>query len=635
MEKLNLANIYKEIFEMYLNFCPYYRRNLIDLNDMYEWLEDIDLRGSFITNKYDFFLLMEWFNAIGLIKPLAVLSYPPETFKGIRFTIKANSSHLEKLYSEGLISFPEDIYNTRNINPLDIKPWKYRVYKPYAEEKEHYRRFTEYDLDHYLYHPIQFFQLLTYLRKSVYQNLRNKKEYKEFYWKRRFNFKDYVVEEIDKYIEKKGMNREQYIENESNKGLGFYQIEWIYFQTHRWLVEEALLLWIKFEGIYHTKFLKPSNSQAIDIELQVSLWDSNKEEIYKDMLKKFNDWRADVLENFQTYFSIEEFKILKEFIEWSDIQLDFDGLDNFKDLFLLIKNKKKSQFKGFLSFYMNMLQIVKILRIISDKFIKAFPELESEKYKPKWYEPKYNIEKGQNKERNDYLQKIYLDYGLIQEDTYIIYVEGPTELILLGDWLDLVYYRINIKINIKPLPSGKTTAFMFVYLFQKFNTKEHFLVLDADKPDYIEGKKAELKGKGITEESFHIFSPDFVTANFDPLEIIEAVKSYFNYISDKIHNATGQRKSITEEKYQDFKELLEGKASFDKYEDMVEQFLSEKLENLRFELKKTDFAHNLLTVMRKNLSQSERKKKYPFEEILGKFISRIQKKKYPGLDINL
>jgi len=273
--------------------------------------------------------------------------------------------------------------------------------------------------------------------------------------------------------------------------------------------------------------------------------------------------------------------------------------------------------------------------MFSDKFIKTFPELESEKHEPKWYEPKYYFEEGQEKERNDYLQKVYLNYGLLQEDTYIIYVEGPTELILLEDWLDLVYYRINIKINIKPLPSGKRTAFMFEYLIKEFNAKEHFLVLDADKPEYIEGKKAQLSGKEIPEDSFHIFSPDFISANFDPPEIIEAVKSYFNDINNKIHEATGQKKCITEEEYQEFRELLKKKDPFDKTEDLVEHFLSQKLNNPRFELKKTIFARNLLTVMRNNLSQSKRNREYPFEEILGKFISKIQKKKYPGLDIDL
>ncbi len=78
-----------------------------------------------------------------------------------------------------------------------------------------------------------------------------------------------------------------------------------------------------------------------------------------------------------------------------------------------------------------MLQIVKTLKNFSDKFIKAFPELESEKLEQKWYEPKYIFENEDEKIK--YIQKIYLDYGLTQKDTYLLYVEGPTEEILLED----------------------------------------------------------------------------------------------------------------------------------------------------------------------------------------------------------
>ena len=77
----NLQKSYREIFETYLNFSQHYRRNLIDLSKMYKQLDDIDLR--FFFDKYEFFILMEWFNAIGLIKPLAILSYSPERFKDI------------------------------------------------------------------------------------------------------------------------------------------------------------------------------------------------------------------------------------------------------------------------------------------------------------------------------------------------------------------------------------------------------------------------------------------------------------------------------------------------------------------------------------------------------------------------
>ncbi len=118
---IDLQKSYKEIFKTYLNFCPYLQRNLIDLNDIYKWLDDINLRLISISNKYDFFILMEWFNAIGLIKPLAVLSFPPERFKDVFFKVKTNSSELKKIYEEGLISFPKDIYETNNKSPNDVK----------------------------------------------------------------------------------------------------------------------------------------------------------------------------------------------------------------------------------------------------------------------------------------------------------------------------------------------------------------------------------------------------------------------------------------------------------------------------------------------------------------------------------
>jgi len=624
-----LSETYKEIFETYLNFCPYYRRNLIDLNEIYKWLDDIDLRKRFFFDKYDLYILMEWFNAINLIKPIALLSFPPERFKGTLFVIGSNSSKLKQLYDDGLISFPKEIYNLNNKSPNEVKPWEYRVYKPEINDNNDYRKFIEYDLDLYLYHPIQFFQLITYLRGSTYKNLLNKKEYKEFYWKRRLTFNDSVVKKIEECLKEKNLSKEQYIKEESDKGIGFHQFEFIYYKQHRWLIEKALLMWIEFESLYHIEFLRPSNSREINIELQVSLWDSNKEELLDTIFKKYNEWHIEVIENFSKYFSIDEFTTLKEFITWTEIQLRIDGLDNFKDLYLLINNEKKSKLKGFVSFFVNILQVVKTLRLFSDKFIKTFPELESEKQEPKWYDPKYILEED---EETEYIQKVYLDYGLTQKDTYLLYVEGPTEVILLEDWLELVYLRVKVKVNVKPIHGKKD--YIFKYLTKEFDANEHFLILDEDKPGYAESKKNELKGRGISEDSFFIFSPDFITANFEPLEIIEALKSYFNDISEKIYEGTGQRTILTESDLLDLGEELENKDEYNKFEDLIENFLRKKLQNPTFEIKKTHFAQHLLSIMRKNLSQTNRSKKYPFEEVIGKFVSRIQKKKYPGLDVD-
>lgn len=631
---IKLSDTYKEIFETYLNFCPYYRRNLISLTDMYKWLTNINLKNGYFFLEYDFSIMMEWLSAIELIKPIAVLSYPLKSFKNALFEVRTNSSKLDQLYKDGLISFPEEIYNLNNKSPNEVRPWEYRVYKLEIDDNDDgSTQDIEYERDHYLYHPIQFFQFVTYLRGSTIKNLLNKKEYKEFYWRRRLTFNDSLVKTIEKNLKKSNLSKEQYITQQSNKGTGYHQIEFLIYRQHRWLIEKALLLWLKFESIYKTKFLRPSNSREIDMEFQISLWESHIENKYKKSVQKYYEWYASVLEKFSKYFSIDDYATLKVFLERSDIQLNFDGLDKFKDLFLLINDEKKSKLKGFSNFFMNMLQVVKTLKFFIDKFIIGFPELENEKYERKWYEPIYFFEEEQEKELNDYIQKVYMDYGLMQKDIYIVYVEGPTEVILLEDWFDLVYYRTKIKVSVKPLPSGKRTAFMFEYLIKEFKAKEHFLILDQDTLEYAKGKKAQLKGKGISEESFYIFFPDFVTANFKPTEIIEAFKNYFNDINDKIYKVTGKKKDLTEEDLTNLNELLNNKMDSDKFEDLIEKFLQIKLQNSLSKLKKTVFAQNLLLIMRNNLSQTSRSQVYPFEEIIGKFVSKIQRKKYPGVEL--
>ena len=136
-------------------------------------------------------------------------------------------------------------------------------------------------------------------------------------------------------------------------------------KTHQWLIEKALLIWIKFESVYHTKFLRPSNLRDINIELQISLLDFTKDELIDKMLKEFNEWYIEKMDNFSKYFSIDEFTTLKGFIQWTEIHLRIDGLDSFKDLFLLINNEKKSKLKGFISFFVNILQVVKTLRFFN------------------------------------------------------------------------------------------------------------------------------------------------------------------------------------------------------------------------------------------------------------------------------
>ena len=134
-----------------------------------------------------------------------------------------------------------------------------------------------------------------------------------------------------------------------------------------------------------------------------------------------------------------------------------------------------------------MIEIIRILRMIEKKFINTFPSLNKHDVPPKWYEPKYVLEKGEEIENR---QIVLLDYGLTQADTFIIFVEGKTELILLEEWLKFISRLSRVKVNLKEL-TGKRKAFMFKYLVKNFNATEYFLVLDQDTEEYARGKKEE------------------------------------------------------------------------------------------------------------------------------------------------
>jgi hypothetical protein len=93
-----LSEYYSGIFNKYLSFSPEYRRNLIDLDDMFKWLEEIDIRD--ISHKHDFFVLMEWFNAFNLIKPFFIVQYPPEMFNGGQIIIRSGFENLRELFEK-------------------------------------------------------------------------------------------------------------------------------------------------------------------------------------------------------------------------------------------------------------------------------------------------------------------------------------------------------------------------------------------------------------------------------------------------------------------------------------------------------------------------------------------------------
>lgn len=154
--------------------------------------------------------------------------------------------------------------------------------------------------------------------------------------------------------------------------------------------------------------------------------------------------------------------------------------------------------------------------------------------------------------------------------------------------------------------------------------------MDADTYKYIAGKKGDLEDKGIDKDAYCIFFPDFVTANFGVKEIIEAFENFFEDFKNKIEEKGKQKVNLVNKDKEELLEKLNNKTEEEKFEDIIEEFLKIKLNNPNYKLKKTQYAEHLATVLRKNLSLGV--KRYPFEDPLGKFIKKIQKRQFPDLD---
>ena len=616
-----ISEIYTELFTHYLEFFPQYRRNLIILEDMHKWIKELDF-GSPLQNESDLLIYMEWLSILNLLKPICLVKVPKPP-EGTQFVI--NSYDIDKDHKEGLIFFPKDVYDIKTTikNTLTVKPWDYSKHEiPRDDISEGYK--VRVNKVHYLYHPLQFFNLMTYLQGNNYENIFRTKTYQEFYWKRKILLDDYLVKSIKEILSEKGGTIEEYVDKQVQSGNYFNQFLGIILSQNHWLTPERLRLWIKIESIFIPHFFKPSSNPDISMNVQLPYFQRWDQEKRAKKVNEINNAFKNYDENFKDFFDSNEFHKIREFRKSIEIYLRLDGLENFIDLFLLIKSEKKDKLKGRLSLFVNFIEIARILREAENRLIREYPELEEFKVEPKWYEPKYRFESEE--EYNEYVKMVLLRYDIFQEDKFVIFVEGETELIILEDWLNFVYGRTGVKISLKSLGS-KRSGFIFEYLIKNFEVHDFFLVLDADTKEYIVGKMANLKGKGINEDSIYIFYPDFVTENFSVQEILDAFKNYIIDTNNEIETDS-KKIQISDSAYEKLEEDLISLKD-QGFEEILENFLKIQLNDDRQNLKKTKFAENLRDEMRKNFRVEKGRTQYVFEKILGDFVTKIQMRQFP------
>ena len=101
---------------------------------MFKWLKELGLENK-IRNKEDFYILMEWFNSLNLIKSFCIVYFPPEHDHHICFNNGEElindfkNSNLIKLLEDGIIKFPSEIYDIELEKNLEIIPWNHNKIK--------------------------------------------------------------------------------------------------------------------------------------------------------------------------------------------------------------------------------------------------------------------------------------------------------------------------------------------------------------------------------------------------------------------------------------------------------------------------------------------------------------------------
>lgn len=276
-----LSHVYTEMFNIYLDFCPNYRRTLIDLNEIFDWLKGLELDKEF-SGYPDFIILMEWFNSINVIKPFCVIHFPAKNtylYSYNSHDIMINyidKSNLKELFEEGILFFPEEIYNIESFFESKVEIWKHKKIrdedktKIIGNSKENpYEEKISVEEIRYFYHPLQFFQLLTYLKGSYHRDLLKKKIYKKFYWERRFNFNDGKIQYIKEDLDKKNMSVQDFINEKTSTGRSFHIFDKIFLEQHLWLIQKSLLLWLKIETIFGPQFYSSGTSPDVSMSFQI------------------------------------------------------------------------------------------------------------------------------------------------------------------------------------------------------------------------------------------------------------------------------------------------------------------------------------------------------------------------------
>ncbi|MBD3352146.1 MAG: hypothetical protein GF364_11720 [Candidatus Lokiarchaeota archaeon] len=390
-----------------------------------------------------------------------------------------------------------------------------------------------------------------------------------------------------------------------------------------WLTESILDFWIKIETFYLPTFFVKDSYQTLRMESFSKKYKLYESEEAEQFFLEYDEWRDAHFKDFMEKINSKDMQeLFSNFLnnrKWELERGDFNGMETILDILVFFPKSKLKEFTSNQNLLVNLLQIVQTLIIFANNFkdelgINLLPE-------EKWWQPKYYFESQEELNKVKLNRLIY--YHLLPDNQFYIIYEGISEEKFLSIIKEHFYSRYLTSICLLELGGKAESSRILKILKKDLKIKHTYAILDADTETYAEGKKNEWIGKGFTEDQFEIFYPDFITANFNSVDIVKALVNYIEPINiDKIENKKDPLLFSEEMQKELGEKLKNAKIENQQFEKVLDVWMQE---NWDTKLKKSKFADCLAisSMVDNRFIQLDKINKLSFSKHLFQFFDNI------------
>lgn len=589
--------VWNKAFRIWLDFCPYIKRQLISEFEIVLWIRYLKFDRFFQEDEFKIFL--EFLKEAEILCPLV-------------------------FYKEG---------------------------KPFPYELNEFSNVMDEEHPIPCYHPLQFFEILNWL------NFAPLKKNPYFYgkkWEEYYHLKllKYRIKKSNKYIKNLKKNRpyserlEEELDKNPKKDFIYPQgIELLKYletgHTSRFLTEKTLSTWIKLESLGVRDGAHIYSKLGVSMRYFIKDDGKNNSDDLNKISKKQEDWCKNALSSEVKYLNDEEEKDLMtlhstlSWIRGEGFFGSFGSVENWHDLFDILPFFKLDEIDGYLSYYINIISFMRYIEHSYWKIFKKMPFYLRDKDK----KPYFICET--ESEWEDYKKGVLNDFGLYSPHPFILCVEGKSEKTILTEYLK--HKRRVFSITIM---GGIGKAKFYKKLHEETKNFEFFYFFDVHK---------DIKGfeerKQVYGDRCSFFFPDFVTENFSAEECFNSFNIWLNDIrlsirkddkefilnrlqiekakSIEMIKQFNEKKNITIQNSKGFEEIIIGRLK--KYKNEIIEYYKNVGVDVKPDEKfkdriKTELAGRLkLYLSNTFLDNTKRTKKYSFEEKINPFYNIITK----------